>query len=272
MVMKGFGRFISVALGLAGLVGIASCSDMEIPEIEAIGDNNESLEEEAASFHMFKKIAAGEKVTACYGMAHYQLFQNDERLGDKWEEVDFEDYCGWQSSLPYKINIIDSRVSLPYRMGDIVTGGSLLGWSWIIYCKVTDTHPELCIMSDMQVDEQNMTVTIGNLCCSIEAETPSGFRLIHDSSYWYHGNDGNVHQGTNREKFAYNQQPLDNAAQENIWIYESEYDLIVDLLSKFRATFGDEVDLNEYLYPNVILDDPIVNFNDLEAILLAAGH
>lgn len=263
MVMKGFLKFLNTALGLAALVGMCACSNMEVPKIE------EEVEE-ATPLQLFNKIAAGEKVTACYVRSDYHLFGNDERLGDKWEEVDLTELCGWSTSLPYRINIIDSQVSLPYKMDNLIDGGSPLSMAWVVYCIATNTNPQLCVLSDMEVDRENKTVTIGAYTCAIENETETGFLLTYESPYWYHDNDGNSHEGTHREMLTYDQEVLDEATQENMWIYNSEYDLIVDLLARFRATFGDEVNLNTYLYPNIILDDPIVNFDELEETLLAS--
>ena len=45
--------------------------------------------------------------------------------------------------------------------------------------------------------------------------------------------------------------------------------MFVDMLARFRETFGDELNANTYLTPNVTLDDPIINFDELEEMLLA---
>lgn len=261
IIMKSFFRFANIASALLTFATFTSCSNVDSP----------SPDEGGGKEHILNKIAAGEKVTVSYVMTDCQLFDNDERSGNKWEEINLEEYSGWSTALPSRINIIDSRVGLPYKMYSHIYGPSTLGMVWDVYCKVTNVHPQLCIETEIKVDEQNNTFSFGNMTCVIEAKTKNGFLVTYDSPYYYHGNNGNMLKGTSRERATYNQEPFDESALENTWFYPSEQDLIVDLLTRFRAQFGDEINLNDYLYPNIILDDPIVNFDELEKTLLTPG-
>jgi hypothetical protein len=67
----------------------------------------------------------------------------------------------------------------------------------------------------------------------------------------------------------YQKSILNDLDESNILWYDSERDLIIDICAKIRNKFGNQFNLNNYLSPEIVLDDPIVDMDKVENALLS---
>lgn len=239
---------LCIAGALCLTLGFSSCKDTDDPMV--------------VDMELAKMMASG-AVNRVYSRTNLTLYHNDSETGGEWKQINLREYVGWQSALDDEFILMDGSVYAPFALFHISYGPHPLAGPWMAYCKATNCNKELYILSQLDIDEANGNILIGKRWCDLMELTKSRLTVAFESKYVF---GESLEVGHSREVNTY-------AVSENrpdtsmMLCYPSEYELTVDLLSKFRDTFGDSVNLNRYLN-GVILEDPIVNFDDLERRLL----
>ncbi|MDE7159275.1 MAG: hypothetical protein K2O24_00305 [Muribaculaceae bacterium] len=260
--------FLSLAVALASAFALASCSNNDEPapfnpDLPVFQQGTANAEV-ARGLEMIKSLASGE-VNKTFTCTEHRLFHNDQDTDYKWEEINLHDYEGFESPIPGRLYVVEGAVWQPYKTFHLATGPSTIGTVWSIYKRQTGVKKDLYIASRIVVDEMNATAEIGGNTCRIVGATDNTFTIAYDSEYC----KGDGSTGTFREFSTFTVSDLTLPDSERLLLFDSEEDLIRDLLARFRETFGESINVNSYLYPSVILDDEmIVVFDELEEELL----
>jgi hypothetical protein len=115
------------------------------------------------------------------------------------------------------------------------------------------------------LDEEAYTFTMNGETFYILEASDDSFKLSYKSKYAY--SDGEV--GTEMEVSRYQKSILNDLDESNILWYDSERDLIIDICAKIRNKFGNQFNLNNYLSPEIVLDEPMVDMDKVENALLS---
>lgn len=237
----------------------------ESPESE----NNDSTENiTSEDFKILTRLAKGE-VSMSFNIESVTLFQSDATTNFEWEEVDLSEYSGFDISLPYTIHIAEGYTWSEYSLFDISLGPNPLYMPWEIYCSKTGHSDQLFIVSSMEYDEENQQVMIGDKSCHVESLEDDIITISYESQYSYWDNSENaVAKGTDKEFLKYRIGDLSIEDKDSVLYFTSEKELFRALIDTLREYFGNEFNMNEYLYPDVILTWPMVNFDEIEKELL----
>lgn len=244
---------------IASVCALLSSCGNDGPEVPDINKGSESAS------NLLTRMSSGE-VNATYTRYGLDLFQKDDDTGGKWKEVNLREIVGWGSSLPNQFSVKDGRTWIVYEMWHSC-GPSPLEMPWKIYCKVMGIKSTLYICTPIIADNETHTLKISNMLCAVTDCDGKNFTLVYDSNYYYDGPDYKT--GTFRDCSHYKYGELSDIDAESVLWFETEEDLIKGTIALMRERFGDEMNMNDYLGGYVILDEPIVNFDDLEQQLLS---
>jgi hypothetical protein len=262
--------FLSVAVGCSFMACSNEDNLIQEPNIETEQETeeNEIIDPEATGsrdFSTLRKAASG-SISITYTPSDYHLYCKDKYTNDQWEEIDLYDYIGWEANLPGTINIKDGRSWTRYSMFSLSIGPNELYLPWYAYCKVTGEKRSLYVATPILLDEESFTITMNGKTFEIPEASGDGFKLSYKTGYRKGGDDT---IGTHLEINTYLKGDLDSFDESQIIWYESERDLIVDICSKIRSELGDQFNLNNYLAPDIELDDPMVDMDEVENALLS---
>lgn len=261
--------YLAIA-ALAGAAVFGGCTEEinlsdEYPYYEELGSVAENPQDSAS---ILTKLAKGE-VSMSFTFEGVTLFQSDARTNFEWEQVDLSDYFGFDISLPRTIHITDGCTWQEYSLFNVALGPNPLYMPWEIYCSRTGHSNQLFIVSNMGYDEESQQMTIGDKICRVESLVDDTITLSHESQYSYWDNSGNaVAKGTHKEFLEYKIVELNIEDKDSVLYFASEKELFRALIDTLREYFGNEFNMNDYLYPTVILTSPMVNFDEIEKQLL----
>lgn len=216
----------------------------------------ESEIDKGEEINLMSKLESGESI-ATYKISNLHRYN---LIGNSWKEVDLSNLDGGWSTLPHNISVTNGEWWLPYVLLH-ESGPSPIAITWQCYqiaMKCEDTELYIAAPSTISAD----SIILGTYKFKILKQTTLGFRIA-----WETDRSGEGHREMETADYLLTHEGQD--AIDMIMRYSSEYDMYVDLLARFREIFGDEMNANTYLYPNITLDDPIINFDELEDILLA---
>lgn len=262
---------------VCALCAVSAISESCAEEINMVSDdfiyenkeseNNDSTESLSPDdYKILTRLAKGD-VSKSLTIVDVKLFQNDARTDFEWEEVDLTDYAGFSISLPYTIQISEGYTWSEYSLFDVTMGPNPLYMPWKIYCSKTGHSDQLFIISNMGYDEENQQLTIGDKSCHVESLEGDCITLSYESPYYYHSGDTSA-TGTDKQLIKYKLGDLSIEDKDSVLYFKSERELFRTLIDTLREYFGNEFNMNKYLYPKITLDSPMVNFDEIEKELL----
>lgn len=230
------------------IVGILTSACEEFPEYPM------SEIDKGSDTNLIASLNSGEQ-TASFNITNLHRYQ---LVNDKWIELDLSDMMGDWSTLPKNICVTDGEWWLPYVLLH-ETGPVPISISWWCYQIAKECQDKTLFLSaPVNFSNHSDSITIADYQFKILKQTTVGFRIACKR-------DGRNEVETADYVLIHEDQDV----TDRMMGYPSEYDMFVDLLARFRDTFGDEMDANTYLIPYATLNEPIINFDELEEILLA---
>jgi hypothetical protein len=215
-------------------------------------------------FSSLRKASNG-TISISYTSSDFSLYQKDKYTDNEWTEINLYEIDGWERVSPRTINIKDGRSWTSYKMFSASSGPNELYMPWLAYCKVTGETKSLYVATPIQLDEEAYTISMNGKTFYVLEASEDSFKLSYKSTYSY--SDGEV--GNQLEVSTYQKGVLDDIDESNILWYDSERALITDICAKIKNKFGNQFNLNDYLAPDIILDDPMVDMDKVEAALLS---
>ncbi|MCM1005962.1 MAG: hypothetical protein NC402_06685 [Prevotella sp.] len=200
------------------------------------------------------------------------VYHRDERTN--WKDVNImgKGYYGLEPILPDLIVFKEGKIMVPLKTFTLANGPHRLIQPWSIYCKLTGT-PTTLYLANAALYDEGKKLKVGDCYCDVKKISDNELVLIRESPYWYAdpmnpGFGKPMKDGISTEVDTYQRIDTEDIDFSKYLCYETERELVVDVIAKMRAYFGESLDLNKYLAPNIILDEPIINFDDLERYLL----
>lgn len=166
---------------------------------------------------------------------------------------------GW-STLPRAISMTDGNWRLPY-VDFYEYGPTPIYEAWNCYQIATHCQDKLLFISAPTFyNSDTDSLFVDTYKFKVLKQTTNGFRIA-----WQTHRSREEYQEIEVADFILVEDG--SVSPEQMMCYPSEYDMFIDLLARFRETFGNEVD--KTLYLTYEISDPIINFDELEEILLA---
>lgn len=238
---------------------IVSCSSDE-PSIPS----TEKLESEATIDMAFSRSLTDGFTSATYELSEAYLFDQSILTNGNWVYVDLSDLAGHSIKAPSTIVIQDGKAHTTYSMFSSATGPTLIGsvWNALQYSK--SEKKTLCLARKFELVESGgkFNVIIGNETFELQGLTKDSFQLAHISKYL----GGESKQGGMHKEITIHRAVSHEDVSTNVVEYETETELIRDVVAQAKARFGNTLDLNELYKGFVIYDNPeryIINLDDV---------
>lgn len=242
-------------LGFLSLVAMLciSCSENGAP------DKNGKIDPEAI------EVLSRQGSVATYKMTEVKMFNKDSQSNGKWEEVDLDGLCGWQTSLPQTLLFQDGKLWRELPLFNISTGPHILYYPWAAYLKVTGQAIDLYIAPKFIYDEVGNTFSIGEYAKFDVIEFNDSKLTLSSETQYSGGRTGEG--GKNLEILYYEITDPVVLGDPDAKAFDSDKEAYRYILDCARKQFGRYIDLNEIYYPNIIFDNPIVDLDEVEKIL-----
>lgn len=239
---------------------LASCSSSDEPSLPSA----EKLEKEAHIDFTYSRSLSSGFASATYKRSQYYLFDQSILTNGKWKYKDLTDYVGFSFSVPGVIVIQDGKAYTTYQMFSSSTGPTPIYYVWNALQYKRKDDKELCIASKFEVmeDGDGYKVTIGDATYELQGLTSTSFQLAHVSQYW----GGESKQGGLFKEITVHEAVAHEGVAANVIEYETEKDLVKDIVEQARAEFGDVLDLNELYKGKVEYDEPsnyVIRLDDI---------
>ena len=225
----------------------ASCSSDE-PALPSA----ERLERDASIDIQYSRALSGGLASATYKLSEYYVFDQSILTNGKWVYKDMSDYVGWSLCAPSTIIIEEGKVYTTYRTFNSTVGTTLIGQIWNAYLYTTKQKLTLCIARRFEINDEDNSVFIGETPYIVQGATKDSFQLEHISQY----DGGESGQGGYHKEITIHKAVSHQTIGNNILAFESEQELVKDVINRARAIFGDVVDLNDIYKGYVIYDEP----------------
>jgi len=225
---------------------LVACSEDDSPKMQ--GEINKS--------HISSLSRDGSVST--YVKIGLKVYRNYGETDADWETYDVKGLDGWMSDFDETISFQDGKVWRPVTM--------FLGYGfvpvddvWRAYSKVTGEARELYISSRFEFDEQNNTISFNGEKYGVIEFTEKELILSHDVNL--------IGGGVEREIATFKKGTPVHFDGSKILQFESDYECYLYIAKKGREQFGRYINLNEVFKGWVILDDPIVDMDEIDAWL-----
>ena len=211
------------------------------------------------------KLSEGQE-SATYHLESFSFYQMSNGNNDGWVEQDFNDWVGLSVPAPADITIHNGCTWQPLVMFNVATGPSALYMPLYAYRLQTGFDKEFYVAAPIDYDADTKTMKIDKYTYEVESVSEDVLKIIHISEFWG-GIDGKG--GQDKFNITFKRKELSLPDLDKIVFYGSELEAKLAIIEMLRAQFGDEFNVNKYLTGQVILDDPMVNLNEIEAGLRA---
>lgn len=252
--MKKFAFFAA----LAGML-VASCSSDE-PAVPSA----EKLEKDASIDLTYSRSLSEGFSSATYKLSQWYLFDQNPLTKGKWVNKDLNGYLGFSFTVPSTIAIQNGKAYTTYNMFSSSIGPAPICYVWQALQYVNKDNKTLCIARHFEVvdDSDGYSVVIGDDTYELQGLTKDSFQLAYISNYF----GGASGEGGLFKEITIHKAVAHEEISSNVLEYESEKELVKDIVEKARTQFGDILDLNELYKGKVEFDDPgqyVINLDDI---------
>lgn len=229
--------------------------------------NEDSLapfdEAQQADMTFMSRLSDGQE-SATYTLDSFSFYQLSYANNDGWVEQNFYDWVGISVPAPTNITIHNGCTWQPLELFDVSTGPDQLYMPLCAYRLATGFDKSFYVAAPVDFDAENLTMKTDRYTYEVVSATEETLKLTHISEY-----DGGIGGKGGQHKFTmtFKRQNLSLPDLDKILFYESALEAKLAIIEMIRAEFGNEFNLNDYLAPHVILDNPMVNLNEIEASL-----
>ena len=254
---------IIVAVAAIAVVAMVACTSYEDPDIAFKGKIDKNF---------LSSVSRGE-TSVTYTKKDSRDYFKDiaaaNNSDEKWRE-DREEVDGWSSPLPMILTITDGRAWSPIDLNDPITlCPSLVSSPWIIFCKETGYDKEVYIACDVEYNEDDNVLKIGNIDLSVEKASDNQLTASYIYTISKVDNDVLVPWRLEKTVVFYERSMLAELDKDKIIFFETEKEAKIAMVQMLREYFGDEINLNHYgnmyTYPIInlaLLEDDLRNDRD----------
>lgn len=233
-----------------------------------VGDINMSLSSECTEF---LNSLSGNNASCRYNMVEYHLYDKPADNPMQITEVDLSQYMGIGATIPVNIVFCEGSAWLELELLDEVDGPDPLYMPLYAYKKVTGFDKKFYLRTPFNFNNEDNTLNILGKQFNVVGGNKSFLCLTYE--YKYHMSSDVEKEfgfsGWHIDKTMHKCTPLRHEDKAKIEFFDSEFDAKIAIIEMIRAKFGSIFNLNDYLYPEIILDKPMVNLDEIEANLRA---
>lgn len=246
---------LMLSLMIMGLLFTAGCSDTEdtpdnVKNEDAIAKGLPTRGETDKKF--LEKLSTGQDAVTLK-MVEDRIFIHPDQKENEWEEV--HDMLGIYPSAPASLTIYDGRTWERLDLFAHFPHISPLAYPMVAYARKTGFDKKLLIACDFRYDEKNERVIISGREYRLDNMTQDGMAISEiDPTIW--------------QWMRYEKVELSMPELNKILLFDSEFEAYLSIIDMLRAEFGDVFRINEYLAPEVELDDDLVNLDEIKKLIL----
>ena len=197
--------------------------------------------------------------TKSYTLSHIRTYWNRPNTNYQWEEYDYKEWDGWQSPFPSTLAIVGGQAYIHPTFFISAYGLHPVYMLWRTFLRTQPRSyvPEFYYSVPFDYDKAGNTLSINHQYNVVEA---SGNKLVlyYDSDFT--SSDG---KGVERVVAYYTECDPKLPAENERLFFDNLHELYGFMLGKAHDEFGDSVDLNQYYYPDIIFDHPMVDIAEL---------
>ncbi|MBD5220054.1 MAG: hypothetical protein HDS72_07495 [Bacteroidales bacterium] len=218
---------------------------------------------------LLSDLLAG-KQAMTFGLCSWDVYERWE--GPKFEYFDRSLSYGLNHGMPKQIIFSEGKVWAPYSTFSLSLGPSKIGMAWDAYKKASGEKISLYVGNDFKFEDADRSVHfLGREFVMLMFNRNSFIVAESGTVMKSRPEDHEMITGEIVKVVAY-ERTADVAMLEPGAIgFESNEEVAAYIIAKCRELFGDVINLNEVYAPNVILDNPYINLDDLEKSV-AAGN
>lgn len=211
---------------------------------------------------LFEAYVSGGR-SAVFDWSTMSRYRKNQQTQGEWA-LDTEVYFGGGNPFPSRMVLDHGEVWTDFELFDSSVGPHPLMLPLKAYEKLTGKPVNLYMRSKLAYDADTRSIVLNSQEYALESLAGDLLVLSTVSSYTSSAGDGDLmYVG----EFLVSDEAVKFVDGRDFG-FESEKELYVWAIALLRGTFGDEINLNEIFAPDVILDDPIVNLDYLEASLM----
>lgn len=229
-------RLIILMVSLLAMLAVSCSSDEPKTEIDS---------------EVVQAYRAG-GVTKCFKIADLDIFIRDNSHS-KWKRPD-SDYVVdliYNRSILFSNGKVCTSLNFSLGQGELIDRLSMV---WEAYRKKTQCKEILYVAVPFELDESTNRMRIDDSLYNVEKMTETELRI----------NDNVSDDDCMKIVFKYELSSISPSEVERIVTFDSRKDAYYHIVKVAREYFGDTIDLNKVYAPNIILDDPIIDLNELE--------
>lgn len=255
---------LSLLSVLSAALLLASCSSDE-PSIPSV----EKLESEATIDMAFSRSLSDGFTSATYELSEAYLFDQSILTNGNWNYVDLTFLDGYSVTAPATIVLQDGKAYTTYSTFSSATGPTLIGTVWDALQYSKREKKTLCLARKFELVETDgkFNVIIGKATFELQGLTKDSFQLAHISKYL----GGESKQGGFHKEITIHRAVSHEAVSPDVVEYETETELIKDVVAQAKARFGNTLNLNELYKGSVIFDNPERYVINLDNVLKSYG-
>lgn len=191
----------------------------------------------------------------------FKMYNNDEQTGGKWEFFDHTDYVGLSPVTPGTVIISGGKVWMHVETFSCSEGPTYFAQALSAVNKTLKRNYGAYVAHNFAVDQDTKSFSIGDTQFGIVASSTNSLKLSFISDYL----GGRTHKGGQHLEVSTYKLAEPFIFDSDRLRFDSTYEAYEWLIDIFRATFGEEVNLNQIYAGLIILDQPILSIDKLIA-------
>ena len=222
-------------------------------------------EEGEKNIGFMKALSAGDEAVT-FAMVENRVFEQSEDVQDKWIEWG-DDVLGYYPPTPSQITIYDGNtwenIDL-FRMPGI----NPLAYPMAAYSKATGFNKNFFVSCGFEYSENCDSVRISGKDFRLHLITPDEMAVSYTSDVCRNNGEQGVTTIAIWEWMRFEKRTLSVPDINNSLFFDTELDAYLYMIELLRNEFGDVFRINEYLAPEVELDDDLVNLDEIRKYIL----
>ena len=249
--------FIAGALMAALSLSVASCGDDDAPVVKVPAEEEATAEGEYA---LLARIVAGDE-DATLVRSEIALYNMDGLTAGEWESVSLEDMVGFSAVTPSVITLHAGKSWHEVAPFSESMGPSRFGMALAVLSAAHGKDYKAYTPAPAVLDVDASTLQLGVATFPLSAVSAQELTLEYVSSY--SGGRTPETGGSHKEVSVYTFAATGTFDKADALRFDTTIEAYDWLISEFSNTFGDRVNLNDYFWQWVILDNPYFYLTDL---------